>query len=86
MTIETISDLIHEYMYDWVNDSNNSNDGRNVKHVQDRPLKNGQKSLDTREAKNERSTKSQRTKTSGQRGALVKTTYMPSQNGRVSQL
>ena len=31
MTIETITDLIHEYMYDRINDSNNSNDGRNVK-------------------------------------------------------
>ena len=33
MTIETITDLIHEYMYDRLNDSNNSNDGRNIKHV-----------------------------------------------------
>ena len=39
MTIETITDLIHEYMYDRLNDSNNSNDGRNVKHVQERPQK-----------------------------------------------
>ena len=39
MTIETIIDLINEYMYDWLNDSNNSNDGRNVKHVQERPQK-----------------------------------------------
>ena len=30
MTIETITDLIHEYMYDRLNDSNNSNDGRNL--------------------------------------------------------
>ena len=37
MTIETITDLIHEYMYDRLNDSNNSNDGRNVEHVQERP-------------------------------------------------
>ena len=37
MTIETITDLIHEYMYDRLNDSNNSNDGRNIKHVQERP-------------------------------------------------
>ena len=39
MTIETITDLIHEYMYDRLNDSNNSNDGRNVKHEQERPQK-----------------------------------------------
>ena len=26
-------------MYDRLNDSNNSNDGRNVKHVQERPQK-----------------------------------------------
>ena len=28
MTTETITDLIHEYMYDRLNDSNNSNDGK----------------------------------------------------------
>ena len=39
MTIETIPDLIHEYMYDRLNDSNHSNDGRDVKHVQERPQK-----------------------------------------------
>ena len=37
MAIETITDLIHQYMYDRLNDSNNSNDGRNVKHAQVRP-------------------------------------------------
>ena len=39
MPIETITDLIHEYMYDRLNDSNNSIDGRNIKHVQERPRK-----------------------------------------------
>ena len=39
MTIETITDIIHEYMYDRLNDSNNSNDGKNIKHVQERPQK-----------------------------------------------
>ena len=39
MTKETITDLIHEYMYDRLNDSNNSNDGRDIKHVQERPQK-----------------------------------------------
>ena len=37
MTIETIAALILEHMYDRLNDSNNSNDGREIKHVQERP-------------------------------------------------
>ena len=36
MTIETTTDLLHEHMYDRLNDSNNSNDGRNKKHVQEK--------------------------------------------------
>ena len=36
MMIETITALIHEHMYDRLNDSNNSNDGREIKHVQER--------------------------------------------------
>ena len=36
MTIETRTDLIHEYMYDRLNESNNSNDGRDIKHVQEK--------------------------------------------------
>ena len=39
MTIETITDIISEYMYDRVNDSNSSNGGRDIKHVQERPQK-----------------------------------------------
>ena len=39
MTIETITALIHEHMYDRQNDSNNSNDGKEIKHVQERPYK-----------------------------------------------
>ena len=39
MTIETITDIIHEYMYDRLNESNNSNDRRDMKHVQGRPQK-----------------------------------------------
>ena len=39
MTIETITDLIHEYMYDRLNDWNHSNDRRHVKPVQERPQK-----------------------------------------------
>ena len=33
MTFETITDHIHEYMYDRLKDSNYSNDGRNEKYV-----------------------------------------------------
>ena len=39
MTIETITTLIHEHMYDRLNESNNSNDGKEIKHVQERPYK-----------------------------------------------
>ena len=39
MTIETITALIHEHMYDRLKDSKNSNDGREIKHVQERPYK-----------------------------------------------
>ena len=66
MTIETITDLIHEYMYDRLNDSNNSNDGRNIKHVQERPEKrkwSEKTSYDKN--KNDRSIKNQDTKITG---------------------
>ena len=39
MTVETITAMIHEHMYDRLNDSNNSNDGKEIKHVQERPYK-----------------------------------------------
>ena len=39
MTIERITDLIHEYMHDRLNDSNNSNDGREIQHIQERQYK-----------------------------------------------
>ena len=39
MTIETITALIHEHKYDRLNESNNSNDGKEIKHVQERPYK-----------------------------------------------
>ena len=35
MAIETITALIHEHMYDRLNESNNSNDGKEIKHVQE---------------------------------------------------
>ena len=39
ITVETITALIHEHLYDRLNDSNNSNDAREIKHVQERPYK-----------------------------------------------
>ena len=39
MTIETITALIHEHMYDRLNESNNSTDGKEIEHVQERPYK-----------------------------------------------
>ena len=39
MTIEAITTLIHEHIYDRINDSINSNDGKEIKHVQERPYK-----------------------------------------------
>ena len=36
MTIETNTDMIHEYMYDRLNESNNSNDRKEIQHIQDR--------------------------------------------------
>ena len=38
-TIETITTLIHEHIYDRLNGSNHSNDGKEIKHVQERPYK-----------------------------------------------
>ena len=37
--METITALIHEHKYDRLNDSNNSNNGREIKHVLERPYK-----------------------------------------------
>ena len=58
MTIETITALIHEHMYDRLNDSNNSNDGREIKHVQERPYirKLTKKTMQTKQRK-DRNTK-----------------------------
>ena len=39
MIIETITDLIHEYMYDMLNKSNKSNCGRGIQHIQKRHYK-----------------------------------------------
>ena len=39
MTIETITDLIHEYVYDRLNEANNSNDGKEIQHIQERQYK-----------------------------------------------
>ena len=39
LAVETITVLIHEHMYDRINDSNHSNDRREIKHLQKRPYK-----------------------------------------------
>ena len=39
MTIETITELIHEYVYDRLIESNISNDGREKQHLQEREYK-----------------------------------------------
>ena len=39
MKVETLTALIHEHMYDGLNVSNNSNYGREIKHVQERQYK-----------------------------------------------
>ena len=39
MTIETTTALIHEHMYDRLNDSNNSIDGKEIKHELEQPHK-----------------------------------------------
>ena len=63
MTIETITDIIHEYMYSRLNDSNNSNDGRNKKNTYRKRHRkeSGQKKLVTKEIKNERNIRDQNT-------------------------
>ena len=62
MTKETITDLIREYMYDRLNDSNISNNERDVKHVQERPQKKWQEKPVTRKTKEDRSTTKNGTK------------------------
>ena len=61
MTIETITILLHEHMLDRLNDSNNSNDGREIKHVQGRPYKR-KCSEDTSQEKAERKPRNQKFK------------------------
>ena len=39
MTFEAITTLVHVHMYDRLNESNNSNDGQEMKHVEERPYK-----------------------------------------------
>ena len=57
MTNETITDLIHEYMYDRLNESKNLNDGKEIHHIQERQYK--QKWSD--KSSNERPKKKNRT-------------------------
>ena len=64
MTIETITDLVHEYMYDRLNNSNLSNDGRNIKTYRKGPRKeHGQKNPVTKEINNDRNIKSKNSET-----------------------
>ena len=39
MTIEALTDIVHEYMYDRLNVSSISNDGREAQHIQERQCK-----------------------------------------------
>ena len=39
ITLETISTLVHKHMYDRLNNSNKPNDGKEIKHVRERPYK-----------------------------------------------
>ena len=39
LTIDTITDLIHEYMYDRLNESNNSKDAKEIQHIPERQYK-----------------------------------------------
>ena len=39
MTIETIADLIHKCVYDRINETNKSNDGKEIQHIQERQFK-----------------------------------------------
>ena len=51
MQIETITDQIHEYMYDRLNESNNSDDGKNVKHINEKNRKRKSQNPPTRKDK-----------------------------------
>ena len=88
ITIETITALIHEHMYDRLNDSNNSNDGKEIKHVQERPYK--QKwtdKSDTDRTKKKLEHEKQRQLMRTLRGTkLVNTTCIPSKHGRMQKL
>ena len=88
ITIETITAVIHDHMYDRHNDSNNSNDGKEIKHVQERPYKQkwSDKS-DTDRTKKRLEYEKQRQLMRTVRGTkLVKTTCIPSKHGRMQKL
>ena len=57
MTIKTITALIHEHMYDRLNDSNNSSNGRKTKHVEERPYKAGAQIITKRSTNSSTSTR-----------------------------
>ena len=87
MTIETNTDLIHDYMYDRLNDSNNSNDGRNVEYVQKGRKEEMVRNIWIR--KEQKATGVSKEKVQRQplrtiwSTILVKTTHVSRQNGRV---
>ena len=57
MTIETLTHLIHEYMFDRLNDSNNSNERRDVNlYKNGHRRENGQKNPVTKETKEDQTT------------------------------
>ena len=88
MTIETRTALIHEHKYDRLIDSNNSNDGKEIKHVQERAYKRkwSDKSCTDRTKKK---TGIPKVKAKGYpmqtvRGTkIVETTHLSSKNGRM---
>ena len=59
LTIETITALIHEHMYDRLNGSNNSNDGEKS-NSNDRTNENGRENSMRTDRRKERNTKSKR--------------------------
>ena len=67
MTIETITDILHEYMYDRLYGSDNPTDGRDIRDVQEDGKKEkwSEKCPVTKNIKEDRSTKEKNTKTTG---------------------
>ena len=70
-TIELITNLIHEYMYERLNESNNSNDGRKHNtYKNDNANEDGLKNPVTKDLEKHRTVKNQNTKTTGADNAV----------------